>query len=291
MSKSKLKSINYSIYEFMKQQKGKLSHATVYDRTKRLEAMVKELHSLGFEPTHIARLKQKHVEILVKKWQGSGISVGAIKNRMSDLRFVCRELNRNNVVKSNDDYNIGNRCYIPTKNKALHNPSLDKITDKYIRCSIELQRVFGLRREECLKMIPSQADNRTLLRLKASWTKGGIARAIPIRTSEQRHWLEQAKNLVGKNGSLIPNGKSYIQQRHHYDCLTREAGLKNLHGLRHAYAQARYFEITGWHAPINSGKPRNKLSEQECLLDRQARKIIALELGHSRVAIAKNYLA
>lgn len=290
MSKSKLKSINYSIYEFMKQQKGKLSHATLYDRTKRLEAMAKELHGLGFEPTHIARLKQKHVEILVKKWQKSGVSVGAIKNRMSDLRFVCRELNRNNVVKGNDEYNIGNRCYIPNKNKALHNPSLDKITDQYIRCSLGLQHAFGLRREECLKIIPSQADNGTLLRLKASWTKGGIARAIPIRTEEQRYWLNQAKSLAGKTKSLIPKDKSYIQQRRHYDRLTQAAGFKNLHGLRHAYAQTRYLEITGWRAPIDGGKPRHKLSKVARQLDQQARKTIALELGHSRVAIAKNYL-
>ena len=291
MSKSKLKSINYSIYEFMKQQKGKLSHATLYDRTKRLEAMTKELHSLGYEPTHIGRLKQKHVEILVKHWQKSGASIGTIKNRMFDLRFVCRELNRNNVVKNNDDYNIGKRCYVPSENKALHAPNFNNVVDENIRCSIELQRVFGLRREECLKIIPAQADAGTLLRLKASWTKGGIARAIPIRTEEQRDWLDRAKSLAGKTGSLIPKDKNYIQQRRHYDRITQTAGFKNLHGLRHAYAQTRYLEMTGWRAPIDGGKPRQKLSKQERLLDQQARKIIALELGHSRVAIAKNYLA
>ena len=290
MSKSKLKSINYSIYEFMKQQKSKLSHATLYDRTKRLEAMAKELHSLGYETTHIGRLKQKHVEILVKRWQDSGVSVGSIKNRMSDLRFVCRELNRNNVIKCNDDYNIGKRCYVPSENKALVDPNFDGVADDYIRCSIELQRAFGLRREECLKIIPSQADNGTLLRLKSSWTKGGIARAIPIRTEEQRYWLDRAKQLTDTKSSLIPKDKNYIQQRRHYDRLTQKAGFKNLHGLRHAYAQARYFEMTGWHAPINGGKQRNQLTKEEWLLDQQARKVVALELGHSRLAIAKNYL-
>ena len=267
-----------------------MSYATFSDRTKRLKAMFKELHNLGYETTHIGRVKQKHIEILVNHWQKAGVSIGSIKNRMSDLRFVCREFNRNNVVKSNDDYKIGKRCYVPSENKAMNDPNFDAINDDYIRCSIELQRVFGLRREESIKIIPAIADSGTLLRLKASWTKGGIPRAIPIRTKEQRYWLDQAKNLTGKKGSLIPKDKTYIQQRRIYDRLTRIAGFKNLHELRHAYAQNRYFEITGWHAPINGGKNRSELTKQERLLDQQARKIIALELGHSRMAIAKNYL-
>ncbi|GAB3112559.1 hypothetical protein GCM10027217_41860 [Pseudomaricurvus hydrocarbonicus] len=31
------------------------------------------------------------------------------------------------------------------------------------------------------------------------------------------------------------------------------AGLSKLHGLRHAYAQERYRELTGWNAPANGG--------------------------------------
>ena len=274
----------------MKPQKSKLSHATHADRTNRLKAMAKELHNLGYEPTNIGRIKQKHIGILVKHWQESAISVGTIKNRLSDLRFVCHALNRNNVVKPNDEYNIGKRCYIPSTNKAIHAPNFSAVENRYVRCSIELQRVFGLRREECLKIIPSMADNSTLLRLKGSWTKGGVPRAIPIRTSEQRYWLDQAKKLSGKSSSLVPKEKTYIQQRRLYDRLSRQAGFKNLHGLRHAYAQRRYVEITGWNAPINGGKDRHKLSKQEQRRDQQARKIIALELGHSRMAIAKNYL-
>lgn len=290
MSKTKIKSVHYSIHECMKKHKGEFSRATFSDRTQRLEAMFKELHSLGYETTHIGRVKQKHIGILVKHWQASGVSIGSIKNRMSDLRFVCRVYNRNNVVKSNADYNIGNRCYIPSENKALHNPDFSTLQDAHIRCSIELQRAFGLRREECIKIIPSRADEGTLLRLKASWTKGGIERAIPIRTKEQRYWLERAKNLVGKKKSLIPEGKTYIQQRRLYDRLTNKARFHNLHGLRHAYAQNRYFEITGWHAPIHGGKQRNILTQKECVLDKKARMVVAFELGHARVAIAKNYL-
>ena len=290
MSKSTLRCFNKSIYDLMGRYRNDFSHTTFNDRTRRLVAMGKELSQLGFAPQDIANIKQKHVDKLVGHWKENSVSIGSIKNRMSDLRFICKKLNRQAVVKPNDDYHIGKRSYIPENNKAIHSPNFDDIKDEYIKCSVELQRVFGLRREECLKIIPSQADNDNLLRLQASWTKGGIERTIPIRTDEQRYWLNKAKILAGDNGSLIPEKKSYIQQRRYYDRVTQEAGLKNLHGLRHAYAQQRYTEITGNQPPINGGRSRSELSIDERRVDQAARKKIASELGHSRAAIAKNYI-
>ena len=48
--------------------------------------------------------------------------------------------------------------------------------------SLELQSAFGLRREEAIKFAPRYADKGDHLLLKASWTKGGKARTIPVRT-------------------------------------------------------------------------------------------------------------
>jgi site-specific recombinase XerC len=291
LSKTKSQSAYYSIHEFMKKQKhtGVMSHATFADRTQRLKVMFRQLHQWGYESTHVGRIKQKHVALLVKHWQSTGDSVGTIKNRLSDLRFVCRTLKRTGVIKSNADYRMGHRCYVPTTNKALHSVDFSSITDPHLRCSLELQRLFGLRREECLKIMPHRADEGALLRLQSTWTKGGIERCIPIRTQEQRHWLDQAKILVAKKQSLIPQGVSYIVQRRKYDRITHQAGFKNLHGLRHAYAQQRYAQLTGGQAPIAGGTPRTDLSDKKRRLDQRARKIVALELGHRRPAIVKNY--
>jgi hypothetical protein len=52
--------------------------------------------------------------------------------------------------------------------------------------SLELQRAFGLRREEAIKFSPNYADQGDQLLLKASWTKGGKARTVPVRTQDQR---------------------------------------------------------------------------------------------------------
>jgi hypothetical protein len=71
--------------------------------------------------------------------------------------------------------------------------------------SLRLQRAFGLRREEALKLQPRWADRGDHLHLKASWTKGGRERTVPIRTKEQRALLEQSQT-AGRHGILDPPG-------------------------------------------------------------------------------------
>ena len=118
--------------------------------------------------------------------------------------------------------------------------------------SLELQRAFGLRREEAIKFAPGYADRGDHLVLKASWTKGGKVRMVPIRSEDQRAILERAHRLAGK-GSLIPASRSYRQQLRIYERHTANAGLSKLHGLRHAYAQQRYEALTGWRSPAAGG--------------------------------------
>lgn len=51
-------------------------------------------------------------------------------------------------------------------------------------------------------------------------------------------------NQVNHGQSLIPQNKTYKQHLRHYQDQTQKMGLKRCHGLRHAYAQRRYSEIT-----------------------------------------------
>ena len=74
-------------------------------------------------------------------------------------------------------------------------------------------------------------------------------------------------------------------------------GVSKLHGLRHAYAQRRYKELTrlfdpsgqGFDCSINGGKQYKEMSETEKKIDRQARQILSNQLGHSRVQITQIY--
>lgn len=290
MSKTSLKLAKTSIFESVNKYEGKISYEKRHGMASRLMTSVKDLHGLGYELKGINNIKQKHVAALVNHWKDKSLSVGTIKNRLSDLRFICEDAGRKNVVKNNSDYDIGSRTYVGTDNKAINNANFTKVKDEHLKLSLELQREFGLRREECLKVIPSMADKGDYLWLKGSWTKGKVERKVPIRTLTQRQALDKAKAFVGQGKSLIPEKKTYIQQRHVYNRETHQLGYRKLHGLRHAYAQRRYKEITGWRSPINGGKSRKSLTMKERKIDRAARYIIANELGHSRISITKVYL-
>jgi hypothetical protein len=91
-------------------------------------------------------------------------------------------------------------------------------------------------------------------------------------------------------GSLIPGGRQYIEQLRIYERHTANAGLSKMHGLRHAYAQQRYQELTGWPAPHAGGPTKAKLSEAQRRRDHEARLTISKELGHVREQITAVYL-
>ena len=67
-------------------------------------------------------------------------------------------------------------------------------------------------------------------------------------------------------------------------------GLSRLHGLRHAYAQQRYEELTGWRAPAAGGPTARDLTPEQRQWDREVRRLISRELGHEREQITAVYL-
>ena len=268
------------------------SFSTRSRRWKELNLMANQLYEIGytrFKDPH--KLKGRHVKALVGRWNAEGLSAGTMKTRMATLRWWAEKVGRESVIDPrNKAYGIGERRYVTNESKAafMTHGDLDKVKDEYIRVSLELQRAFGLRREECLKFQPHFADRGDKLVLKASWCKGGREREVPIRTAQQRDVLDQAHRLAG-SGSMIPSGRSYVEQVRLYERQTAAAGLHKLHGLRHAYAQARYEDLTGWAAPAAGGKAKGQLSVEEKAIDFEARLTVSRELGHGRTQIASVY--
>lgn len=268
------------------------SEATQAARRHILNQIADQLHEMGYRKMSTRSLRPKHVEALVERWKEQELSTGTIKNRMNVLRWWAARVNRSNVIaRSNDFYGIPNRSFVSQSSKAreIGAEQLAQIKDAYVAMSLRLQRAFGLRREEAIKFMPSYADRGDHLLLKRSWTKGGRPRVIPIRTDIQRSLLKQAHQLAGK-GSLIPGTKNYVQQLHTYERLTSRAGLSKLHGLRHAYAQARYQELTGWPSPNAGGPSRSTLTTEQRDIDERSRLTVSEELGHSRLEITRVYL-
>ena len=287
-----MRELNYQLKQLCRRNRDG-SYRTQADREHQLTLIANQLHELGYRKMNAHSLKPKHVEALVEHWQRTDLSVGTLKNRLTVIRWWAQKVNRQNVVaRSNEHYGIPDRQFVTNASKAktLPQPSLEQVRDPYVRMSLELQRAFGLRREEAIKFQPSFADQGGYVQLKASWTKGGRARMVPVRNADQRRVLDRVRRLAG-NGSLIPGSRNYRQQLRIYERHTANAGLSKMHGLRHAYAQRRYEELTGWPAPAAGGPASKALDPQQRELDRQARLTISQELGHNREQVTRIYLA
>ena len=286
-----MKDLNYQLMKLCKANRDG-SYSTQATRKRILDRIANQLHALGYKHMQAKSLKPKHVEALVSLWKDQGLSIGTFKNRLSALRWWARKVGKDDIIpKDNDAFDIGRRSQVGTESKAwvLKPAQLEKISDPYIRLSLRLQGAFGLRREEAIKFRPSYAIQDNHIRLKASWTKGGRARTVPIRTDEQRQLLEAVRNLAG-GGALIPPTKNYEEQLHRYERQVRTAGIRNPHGLRHAYAQRRYEELTGWKSQLAGGPATKSLTIEQRALNEGARVTISRELGHAREQITATYL-
>ena len=164
------------------------SFATQHDRESILTLIANQLDEDGFRHLRATGVRSKHVEHLVERWHAEEISAGTFKNRMSALRWLAEKIDKQNIVaRDNAAYGIADRHHVTNVSKA-HELDADKlaaVSDPYTALSLRLQEAFGLRREESIKLRPSWADRGDVLHLKASWTKGGKERDIPIRTEAQ----------------------------------------------------------------------------------------------------------
>ena len=286
-----MKDLNHQLMKLCRQNRDG-SFSTQATRSRILDLAANQLHALGYRDMRTISLKPKHVNALVAHWQKQGISTGSLKNRLSALRWWARKVNRESIMpRDNTAYGICARTYVAKQSKAqsLDEDKLAQIEDAHVRMGIRLQANFGLRREEAIKFQPTYAMQGDHIKLKSSWTKGGRARTVPITSDDQRRLLEEVKALAG-GGALIPPHLNYVKQLHRYEKQTAKAGLSHLHGLRHGYAQQRYFELTGWVCPVMGGLPSNELNPEQRALDHRARAVISSELGHARADISAVYL-
>lgn len=286
-----MRDLNYELKELQKTHK-EGSFGTRHARKMILNQTADTLHDLGYKALRADTLKSRHIEAVVKHWAQQGLSPGTVKNRMSHLRWWARKINKPAIVaRSNDHYAIERRVYVSgnDKSRQLAEDKLNLVADPHTRMALRLQEAFGLRREEAIKFSPSYADQGDKIVLKATWTKGGKAREVPVRNEIQRALLKEVRQFAGK-GAMIPQNKNYVQQLKTYERCTRAAGLDKNHGLRHAYAQQRYKELTGWECPAQGGPRRTEMPQTNRERDFEVRQLISRELGHERVTVVAVYI-
>lgn len=269
------------------------SFATQQARHDILMSAVGDLHQLNYANLKIENIKLKHVKALIEDWKIQDISNATMKNRLAHLRWLVAKLGKPNTIpRTNKELGIENRTYVDNeKNKAweLTDEHLNKISSERVRLSLKLERWFGMRKEESLKFRPSYADKADYLLMQGSWCKNGRPREIPITTDKQRRILADCHKVAG-NGSMIPDQKSYAQHLSSFEKYCGRAGIRNVHGLRHKYAQVWYELETGWKCPKNGGMSSKDMTDKQKRIDFKARMKISHALGHGREQITAVYL-
>lgn len=115
----------------------------------------------------------------------------------------------------------------------------------------------------------------------------GVREQSRFFQKKQRQELRNALALV-QNGSLIPPRKTYKTHLSNFEAVTHQLDVGRTHGLRHGYAQERYFSLMNFQCPAVGG--HRELSTQEKEKDKAVRMQISQELGHSRLNITSIYL-
>jgi hypothetical protein len=131
------------------------------------------------------------------------------------------------------------------------------------------------------------------------WLKQDLSPGtIKNRMSCLRWWAEKVNKravVAGSNDFYGIPDRQFVSDTSKAKDLAQEqlARVKDEHvrlSLRHAYAQQRYRELTGWPSPHAGGPSKVNLSEAQRRSDQHARLAISKELGHVREQITAVYL-
>jgi site-specific recombinase XerD len=278
------------------------SAKTQHNHIQEAKRFTETLRLLGYGVKQWKNLSNKHVGAVVKEWKNAGLATGTIKEYLSGVRAVARLFNNHRIAEKNSAFGIENRVYVSNRDKSVSEAVYERIVtalkasaninDNRVAAQLQLQRELGLRKEEAFKFQPASAVMRDGTVFIQHGTKGGRERIIHHLSAKAKEAIAYAKSVVsGKN--TIPNDMTERQWECHFYKTLRFHGLSqdscgaSSHGLRHAYAQARYEQMTGF-------EPRCKFESSELFranaertagadwarADQDARQIIKAELGH-----------
>jgi site-specific recombinase XerC len=166
-----MRDLNYDLKQLCRHNRDG-SYATQADREHVLALIADQLEEMGFRHMNAHSLKPKHIEKLVERWLAEELSPGTIKNRMSALRWWAEKIGKENIIaRTNAAYGIPDRVYVTniSKAKELDMDKLKQIPDLFIHMSLCFQVLFGLRREESIKItsVPTLLEQNQLISRKS----------------------------------------------------------------------------------------------------------------------------
>jgi len=280
------------------------SAKTQHNHIQEARRFTQTLRELGYGVKQWKNVSNKHVGAVVNSWKAKEMAISTMKEYLSGVRVVTAYFKNDRIAKDNSAFGIGKRIYISNRDKSVPQAVYERvvadlkkspdINDNRVAAQLALQRELGLRKEESFKCNPSACllnDGRVLVH---KGTKGGRERVILEISQKARQAIEYAKKMVDGTNTM-PNDHTERQwEQRFYDTLrkhdlTKRACGASSHGLRHAYAQERYAQITGFEASVKFDSVETFRENAERIagedwekLDSDAREVLKVELGHGR---------
>ena len=287
-------------------KKGVCSAHTQYDRALIIRMAFAQLWDMGVRLPSPRNLGNRHVFMLMERWDQEGVTVKVLHTRISYLRTFARWIGKDGMVKDVRDYLPGKdltRRAAAKVNRAWEANGVipqeviarARALDERLALMLSMQDAFALRMKESIEMRPAYclAESGKVIEIYEG-TKGGRLRRIPLDTEHKRAVFEWARNVAasGRGGRIRWPNLTWKQARRHYYYLLAEklgVNLKEMgvssHGLRHGYAQDKYQDLTGLPPPISGADPKRV----DPVKHREAGIEVSRDLGHGRTQVTTSY--
>ncbi|MCG3135911.1 MAG: hypothetical protein HMLKMBBP_03687 [Planctomycetes bacterium] len=286
-------------------KKGVCSAHTQYDRALIIRMAFAQLWDMGVRLPSPRNLGNRHVFMLMERWDQEGVTVKVLHTRISYLRTFARWIGKDGMVKDIRDYLPGkdltrrvaakvNRAWEANGVIAQEVIARARALDERLALMLSMQDAFALRMKEAIEMRPAYClvESGKVLEIYEG-TKGGRLRRVDIDSDYKRETFEWARRLAaaGRGGRIRWPNRTWKQARAHYYYLLRKLGVTKTdlgvtsHGLRHGYSQEKYQDLTGLPPPIVGVDP--KLVDPDA--HRDASTQISRDLGHSRLQATTSY--
>lgn len=246
----------------------------------------------------------KYGDYLRQQVSSKRMAVAYAQNLLSTVNIILSTMRKDTKLRISPSLFVGERSSVRSQSPSTigHGELNQVFTILESKKEHPLSLVASLCRECGLRFKEASLLNaKTALRQAkkdgqiniTEGTKGGRGkhadRWVPV-TPQALKLLEAASTLQGRNKNLIPDQHNYIQWRDHaysqWRLATAKTSIRGFHDLRAAYACERYRQITGRPAPVLTGNKRTA----DKIEDQNARRIIALSLGHGRPQVLQSYI-
>jgi len=294
-----------------------VSNKTMAERARFLHALFEWLRENGEKQYKLdpRSLSGRHVDFILAHWQAEAkarrMTPATIQTYFSFLKTFTGWIGTPNLMKPLgcyfDDPKLYRRSYVATTDNSWKAAGICVAEiilkaiklDRHVAAALMLMAAFGLRfKEACMCRPHEDSIERTSESGVVTYyldthrgTKGGRERFVPIVTAAQREAIEFAKSVATRQDDSVSDRRLNLEQalrRARYVMERLGITMCDLHvtphGARHQYAAERYEELTGVPPPVAGGGRVDKA------LDKEARLIVAEELGHGRTQITNAYL-